>query len=223
MSAFLRDLLNNNVEGKAAELELEKADEIPGVVLEPEIQLEPEVETDVIPDEDSEIEKEYLEKNVRDVKEYIPILENITTEKSAKASVSAVKEEFVIQEEEGNYVNKPKKKKIILLATIAVVIIIIAVIFFGIFRAKGDDKGKEPLSVYQSESVNLPDLAEKYYGNSVFWVYIYDANKEKLKSPINVPRGIELEIPDLSEYDVDVNDSLEIRRAILRAELILNR
>ena len=74
------------------------------------------------------------------------------------------------------------------------------------------------------ESTNLPLLAEQHYGNPVFWIYIYEANKEKLSSPINIPGNVSLVIPDLkNDYDVDVTDSLEIVRANILADYILKK
>ena len=73
-------------------------------------------------------------------------------------------------------------------------------------------------------SINLPLLAEQHYGNPVFWIYIYDANKDKLNSPINIPENVSLIIPDLKkDYDVDITDSLEVIRANILADYVLKR
>jgi len=73
-----------------------------------------------------------------------------------------------------------------------------------------------------SESINLPTLAEKYYGHPAFWIYIYEKNADKLSSPINISKDVPLVIPDLkTEYDVDVTDSMEIHRASIIADIIL--
>lgn len=74
------------------------------------------------------------------------------------------------------------------------------------------------------ESIDLPSLAEKKYGNRVFWVYIYVENKDKISSPVNIPRGTVLRIPDLREdYKVDITDSMEIKKAIDLADRILKQ
>ena len=50
-------------------------------------------------------------------------------------------------------------------------------------------------------------LALKYYGSKVFWVYIYDYNKDKIGSnPDNVKAGMKLLIPAKEVYGIDVND-----------------
>jgi nucleoid DNA-binding protein len=74
-----------------------------------------------------------------------------------------------------------------------------------------------------TQSINLPYLAKQNYGNPIFWVYIYEANQDKLFSPVNIPEGIELTIPDLSEYGVDATDSMEIKRALMKSEVILKQ
>ena len=86
------------------------------------------------------------------------------------------------------------------------------------------DKIEEDRSAVElhDNPTTLLDLAEKAYGNKAFWIYIYDANKAKLSTPLNIPSGVSLVIPDLSEYNVDVTDSLEIQRAIMAADAILN-
>ncbi|MDR2692166.1 MAG: hypothetical protein LBB73_07760 [Dysgonamonadaceae bacterium] len=72
------------------------------------------------------------------------------------------------------------------------------------------------------ESIDLPSLAEKKYGTRIFWVYIYIENKDKISSPVNIPLGTDLKIPDLWEdYKVNIMDSMEIKKAIDLANKIL--
>jgi len=78
------------------------------------------------------------------------------------------------------------------------------------------------VSASPNESYDLPSLAKKYYGHPAFWIYIYEANMDKLTSPINIPKSVSLTIPDLkTEFDVDVNDNMEIQRAKIRTGIIL--
>lgn len=49
----------------------------------------------------------------------------------------------------------------------------------------------------------LANIARKYYGHGYFWVYIYEANKEKIKNPNNVPIGVELQIPKVNSALID--------------------
>jgi nucleoid-associated protein YgaU len=41
----------------------------------------------------------------------------------------------------------------------------------------------------------LGDIAKRNYGESNMYIAIYDANKDKLKSPNSVPEGITLIVP----------------------------
>ncbi|MDR2056683.1 MAG: hypothetical protein LBP83_00060 [Dysgonamonadaceae bacterium] len=116
---------------------------------------------------------------------------------------------------------KTKRKNIsgILLGVVCLIAII--VIIFTIFF-QGKEK-ENTVANPQSESLNLVDLARKNYGNPAFWVYIYESNKDKLTSPVNIPQSVTLTIPDLSEYNIDIKDSLEIIRANIRSEDILEK
>ncbi|GHV30700.1 hypothetical protein FACS1894177_03740 [Bacteroidia bacterium] len=56
----------------------------------------------------------------------------------------------------------------------------------------------------------------------MFWVYIYEANRDKISSPVNIPTGTDLRLPDLWEdYKVDVMDSMEIKRAGILSDRML--
>jgi nucleoid DNA-binding protein len=103
----------------------------------------------------------------------------------------------------------------------AVCIAFIVIILTNIFSKSKPEE--QPVSVTKSESINLPALAGQHYGNPAFWVYIYKANAEKLTSPVNIPRGISITIPDLAEYGVDKRDSMDIKQANLEAEKILKQ
>ena len=45
----------------------------------------------------------------------------------------------------------------------------------------------------------LAQIARRHYGNPDYWVYIYEANKDQITNPSDLPVGIELIIPDISE------------------------
>jgi nucleoid DNA-binding protein len=125
---------------------------------------------------------------------------------------------FIIPSDETAEEKNRNKWKVIFALVIAIAIIL-TIVFL---RKKEKDI---PALAPKSESVNLMDLAEKNYGNPVFWVYIYESNQDKLNSPINIPQGAKLIIPDLSspEYNININDSMEIFRAKLRSEDILQK
>lgn len=56
-------------------------------------------------------------------------------------------------------------------------------------------------------------IALKYYGHKFFWVYIYEANKDVIRNPNNVPIGTVLKIPAPETYGIDANDRASIARA----------
>lgn len=56
--------------------------------------------------------------------------------------------------------------------------------------------------------MSLAQLARKHYGITEFWVYIYEANADRIKNPNRLPDGLTVMIPRL-----DVNDGGLRRRA----------
>lgn len=122
--------------------------------------------------------------------------------------------------EEGNGKKRIISEKILFLFFLIVFIIIVLLFFLS----KKEDKDVVNANPgLPNAGVNLVDLAKENYGNAAFWVYIYDKNQDKLTSPINIPKGIKLTIPDLSEYNIDIRDSMEIIRANIRSENILQK
>jgi nucleoid DNA-binding protein/nucleoid-associated protein YgaU len=61
-------------------------------------------------------------------------------------------------------------------------------------------------------------LARRYYDSPYFWVYIYEANKDKILDPDVVPIGTEIRIPKMDPKIVDANDSKAIEKAKERAK-----
>ena len=43
----------------------------------------------------------------------------------------------------------------------------------------------------------LMQISRRWYNEPAFWVYIYEANMDKLSSPQQLPEGTTLQIPDL--------------------------
>lgn len=56
-------------------------------------------------------------------------------------------------------------------------------------------------------------LALKYYGNKVFWVYIYEANKNNIANPNEIKAGTKIRIPKAPASIVDPRNSETINRA----------
>lgn len=109
---------------------------------------------------------------------------------------------------------------------IAVIIIIILIALIGITHIYLNDNNKQEQSISNDtankEATNLLALSERYYGNSVFWVYIFEENDSIIDSPVNIPDEVELKIPDLSERNINTSDSTEINKAKIKAEFILS-
>ncbi|MDR0834113.1 MAG: hypothetical protein LBN93_08040 [Candidatus Symbiothrix sp.] len=104
----------------------------------------------------------------------------------------------------------------LLAACVVLLIIVIAVLL------PAEKVGHEVAAV-ESKVTNLMDEAEKHYGNSAYWPYIYEANKNIISSPVNVPKTLKLTFPDLSEQGIDVKNAAEIRKAEVKGEIILRQ
>ncbi len=52
----------------------------------------------------------------------------------------------------------------------------------------------------------LTRIAERHYGHKELWVFIYEANLGRLKSPTNIEAGTPIRVPRLSEQLMDVDD-----------------
>jgi nucleoid DNA-binding protein len=81
--------------------------------------------------------------------------------------------------------------------------------------------GKVLARITMPAGKRLTLLALKYYGNKIFWVYIYDFNKARIgPNPDIVPAGMELLIPAKEVYGIDANDVASCEKArLLQAEI----
>ena len=67
----------------------------------------------------------------------------------------------------------------------------------------------------------LTKFARQYYGHPHFWVYIYEANRDVIKDPNNVPLGISVKIPKLDARLVDPKSKESLNFALkLQAEYL---
>ena len=53
-------------------------------------------------------------------------------------------------------------------------------------------------------------IAKKQYGRKDFWIFIYEANRDKIKDPANVKVGTELQIPVLPDYILHPTDEQQL-------------
>ena len=85
-----------------------------------------------------------------------------------------------------------------------------------------DAKTKEPLAKVEiKHGDRLTVFALKYYGNKLFWVYIYMHNKAVIADPNNVPIGTIVEIPNPEMYGIDAkSSSSRAKAAALQTEIL---
>ena len=74
-----------------------------------------------------------------------------------------------------------------------------------------------------NEGSRLAWLAKKYYGSADFWVYIYEANKDIIPDPNNIPVGTTIKIPKLPQNLIDPNNDECIQLAKELHKNILNK
>ncbi len=63
----------------------------------------------------------------------------------------------------------------------------------------------------------LATMARKHYGSYVFWVYIYEENRQFISDPDNVAMGTVVVIPDAAKYGIDAKSSESIKAAKAKA------
>ena len=59
----------------------------------------------------------------------------------------------------------------------------------------------------------LTIISKRYYGNKNFWVYIYEANRERIPNPDNIPVGTLVKIPKLDKRLIDASNVRCIQKA----------
>jgi len=59
----------------------------------------------------------------------------------------------------------------------------------------------------------LTQVALREYGNKLFWVYLYEENKDKIKDPNSVPANLTITIPPASKYGINKDDPASVQTA----------
>ena len=73
-----------------------------------------------------------------------------------------------------------------------------------------------------SSGQRLTTIAQKYYGNKHYWVYLYFYNVDVIDNPNNVKIGLEIEIPNLNKTVIDPNNrelediAIKIKKDLLK-------
>ncbi len=65
-------------------------------------------------------------------------------------------------------------------------------------------------------------ISLEYYGSKIFWVYLYEYNKQTIKDPDNIPVGTVIMVPAPEVYGIDRNDPASVSKAAARQEEILS-
>ncbi|MGN0228628.1 MAG: HU family DNA-binding protein [Muribaculaceae bacterium] len=68
----------------------------------------------------------------------------------------------------------------------------------------------------------LSRMARRFYGNSHFWVYIYEENKAKITNPNNVAEGTVVVIPPAEKYGIDAQSPESVEKARKKEGEVLN-
>jgi len=66
-------------------------------------------------------------------------------------------------------------------------------------------------------------IAERYYGLKDFWVYIYEANKDRIANPDNLPLNVEIRIPQVDKRLIDKDNPDCIKKAKELHDLYVKR
>lgn len=66
-------------------------------------------------------------------------------------------------------------------------------------------KARKHEMITVEKGATLSKLARTYYNNTLCWIYIYIANKEKLNAPTDLQEGMEIMIPELTEEELNIS------------------
>lgn len=77
--------------------------------------------------------------------------------------------------------------------------------------AKPKAKYIDQVKIRKGDRLTL--IALKYYGHKFFWVYLYEANKDVIKNPDNVPVGTTIKIPAPEIYGIDAKNKASVSKA----------
>lgn len=73
--------------------------------------------------------------------------------------------------------------------------------------------------VYDTVDVSLAKLAKKHYGNTNYWVFIYQANESNLGNPDHVARGTRVIIPAKETFQESTDSATKAKAAKLAGEI----
>ncbi|MFV0467324.1 MAG: HU family DNA-binding protein [Dysgonomonas sp.] len=127
-----------------------------------------------------------------------------------------------------------RKRSLKNISIVTILVIIFAVVFYFFFVSgnaqqsppnKMSDKAllyKETVnndtahyaSVIETTSdINILRISSQYYGNEIFWGYIFEANKDVINDPLNIKKGTILKIPKMSAELINDANKLSLQKA----------
>lgn len=71
------------------------------------------------------------------------------------------------------------------------------------------------------QGLQLSRLAQEYYGSPYFWVYIYEANRNTIANPNDIPIGTKINVPALDSRLINIQNPECIRYAKKMADVYL--
>lgn len=80
-----------------------------------------------------------------------------------------------------------------------------------------------PSRVVMTAGMSLTQIALQYYGDKIFWVYIYEYNKDKIKNFDNIPVGTEIKLPRPNVYSIDAKNKLSLDKALQRQRELMKQ
>jgi nucleoid DNA-binding protein len=80
-----------------------------------------------------------------------------------------------------------------------------------------------PARVRMTQGKTLREIALEQYGDKVFWVYIYEYNKNVIKDYDHIPVGTELRLPSPKTYGIDPNSQASVEKAFNRQRALYSK
>lgn len=70
---------------------------------------------------------------------------------------------------------------------------------------------------------SLYSYAKEYYGQKMFWIYIYIENAAIIKDPNRISLGTKLVIPDLSKFEINPDMRIAVKEAMVWESVIMSK